>query len=185
MSIPDSQPPSAPTPRSSSLVPLVAAIVVVFIGLAIVAGLLGRQTAQESARLGERIDTLQSDVDALRGQVQALTADAERTAVLSFTDAGYFPVRTNAGTLLLAVADVEPADKGVRVHLRIGNPQAMRYLGYTIGFAWDKGKGQQAFRVPLEPGTWTVVPLTIAPADLGSTKALRITSVTVDEIPAR
>lgn len=182
---PTPQPPAAPPSRTPALAPFVAVIAVVFIALAIVAGLMARQTSRESARLEGRIDTLQQEVDSLRGRVTALLADSERSVVLSFTEGGYFPIRTNAGTLLIAVADVEPVGNALRVHLRIGNPQAMTYLGFTLAFTWDKGKGEQAFRVPLEAGTWTAVPVTIAPADTASTTSLRITSATVDEIPAQ
>lgn len=183
-----SQPPPPPLPSpsgASGLGRLVAGIAIVFVGVAIVAGLLARQSSQEAARLSAGIDALQQEVGSLRREVQALAAESERSAVLSFTDGGYFPIRTNAGTLLVAVADVEPVDSSLRVHLRLGNPQAMTYLGYTLAFSWDKGRGQQAFREPLEPGAWAVVPVMLSPADAERTRSLTITEATVDEIAAR
>lgn len=185
MDRPDPQP-TTPSPfRAPALAPLAAVIAIVFIALAIVAGLIVRQSQQESARLEADVAALRNDVESLRGQLTTLAAESERTIVLSLTDGGYFPIRTNAGTLLVAVADVEPVDNSLRVYLRLGNPQSMTYLGFTLGFTWDKGKGEQAFRQALEPGTWTVVPLTLAPADAASTTSLTITSATLDEIPAR
>lgn len=153
--------------------------------VAAVAGILVRQSRQQSARLEADIAALQKEVESLRSDVNALVADSERSAVLSFSEGGYFPVRTNGGTLLVAVANVESIDNSLRVHLRVGNPNSMTYLGFTLGFAWNLGRGQQKFPNVLEPGTWTVAQVTLSPADAASTKWLRITSASVDEIPAR
>ena len=128
---------------------------------------------------------LQQDVESLKRDVKALRSDSERTAVLDLTDRGYFPVRTNGGTLLIAVAQAEPVENGVRVDLRVGNPQSMTYRGFTLAFAWDKGKATQAYPNMLGPDAWTVVSVSLAPADPKSTTSLTITSATVDEIVAR
>jgi len=180
----DPRPAGSSPSASPNLARVAVGIAIVFIGIAAVAGLIARQSRQASARVSATIDALQKDLDSVRNQVNTLAQDSERTAVLSLSDGGYFPVRTNAGTLLIAVADIEPVENALRVHLRVGNPHAMTYVGFTLAFAWDKGNGQQAFREPLEPGTWVVVPVTLAPADPASTRSLTITSASVDEIAA-
>ena len=131
------------------------------------------------------VAALQMDVESLKRDVKALRNDTERTAVLDLTERGYFPVRTNGGTLLIAVADAEPVENGVRVDLRVGNPQSMTYRGFTLNFAWDKGKATAAYTNMLGPDAWTMVSVSLAPADPKSTTSLIITSATVDEIVAR
>ena len=185
MDTPDRQP-SKPSPaRTPTLALLVAGILIAFVAVAAIAGLIARESRRESARVAAEVAALQKELESLRSRVNTLIADAERTAVLSLTEGGYFPVRTNGGTLLVAVATVEAVENGMRVYLRIGNPHSMAYLGFTLAFLWDKGKGQQTFPDVLAPGTWTVVSVMLSPADATSTKSLTITSATVDEIPAR
>lgn len=175
-----------PSPaRAPALAPLVAGILLVFVAVAVIAGLIGRQSTRESARLAAGVATLQKDVESLRSQVKNLMADSERTAVLPLAERVYFPVRTNGGTLLLAVASVEGIENGLRAYLRVGNPHSVTYLGFTLHFAWDKGRGQQTFPDVLAPGTWTVVSVALSPADPTTTKSLTITSASVDEIPVR
>lgn len=186
MTTPELQPSSnLPPARPPGLALVVTGILVAFLVIAAVAGLIVRSSGQESARLAGELQALQKQVESLVRQVSGLRADSERSVALSLADGGYFPVRTNGGTLLVAVANVEEVDSGLRVSLRVGNPHSMTYLGFTLAFAWDKGKGQQTFRDALEPGAWVVVSVMLAPADRASTKTVTITSASVDEIPAR
>jgi hypothetical protein len=178
--------PSTPLPaKAPALGLIVAGILLVFVAVAVIGGLIARQSTRESVRLAASVATLQKDVETLRIQVKALMADSERTAVLPLAERVYFPVRTNGGTLLMAVANVEGVENGLRVYLRVGNPHSVTYLGFTLLFAWDKGKGQQKFVDVLAPGTWTVVSVVLSPADPATTKSLTITSASVDEIPVR
>ena len=185
MEIPDTEtrPLSAASIRSLGLI--VAGLVTAFVAGAAFAGLLARPSARETARLTAAVGTLHKDLDSLRSEVKTLRADSERTAVLSLTEAGYVPVRTNGGTLLVALASVVGVENGLRVYLRIGNLQSMSYQGFTLAFAWDKGKSQQTFPDVLAPGTWTVVPVMLSPADATSTKSVTITSASVDQIPVQ
>lgn len=185
MDKPEPQPTTPAPPRPPRLGLLVAGILIVFVAIAVIAGLIVRHSSRESDRLAGDLEALQKQVESLRAQVADLSADTERTIVLSLAEGGYFPVRTNAGTLLVAVAHVEDAENGLRVYLRVGNPHSMTYLGLTLAFEWAKGKGHQAFRDALEPGTWTTLSVVLSPADRASTKTLTITSASVDEIPAR
>lgn len=184
MQLPD-QPSSSSVSKTSSLALPIAGIVVVFVAVAVIMGLMARRSAQEATNMAATVAALQKDVESLTRDVRALRNDSERTAVLDLTDRGYFPVRTNGGTLLVAVAHAEPVENGVRVDLRVGNPQSMTYRGFTLAFAWDKGKGTGAYPNMLGPDAWTVVSVTLAPADPKSTTSLTITSATVDEIVAR
>jgi outer membrane murein-binding lipoprotein Lpp len=185
MQSPDQQPSSSPVSRPSSVPWLVAAIVVVFLTVAVITGLRARRSAQEATDMAATVAALQKDVESLRGDVRALRADSERSAVLNLADRGYYPLRTNGGTLLIAVAHAEPVEHGMRVDLRVGNPQSMTYRGFTLAFAWDKGKGTQVYPNVLAPDAWTIVSVSLAPADPKSTTSLTITSATVDEIVAR
>jgi Protein of unknown function (DUF3251) len=185
MQSPDPQPPSSSASKTPSLALLVAGIVVVFVAIAVITGLRARRSAQEATDMAAAIAAVQKDVESLKRDMRALRDDSERSAVLDFADRGYFPVRTNAGTLLVAVAHAEPVANGVRVDLRVGNPQSMTYQGFTLAFTWDKGKGTQAYPNMLVPDAWTVVSVSLTPADPKSTTSLTITSATVDEIVAR
>jgi hypothetical protein len=164
---------------------IVAGIVVVFVGVAVITGLIARRSAQDATTMAETVAALQKDVESLRRDVDTLRDDSERTAVLDLADRGYFPLRTNGGTLLVAVAHVEPVENGIRVDLRVGNPHSMTYRGFTLAFAWDKGKTTHAYPNLLAPDTWTVVSVSLLPADPRSTTSLTITSAAVDEIVAR
>lgn len=185
MQSPDQQPPSSSVSKTPSLALLVTGIVVVFVAIAVITGLRARRSAQEATDMAATMAALQKDVESLRRDVRALRDDSERSAVLDFADRGYFPVRTNGGTLLVAVAHAEPVANGLRVDLRVGNPQSMTYRGFTLAFTWDKGKGTQAYPNMLVPDAWTVVSVSLTPADPKSTTSLTITSATVDEIVAR
>ena len=185
MQSPNQQPSSPPVSQPSSLAWLVAGTVVVFIAVAVVMGLRARRSAQESAKVAATVVTLQQEVESLKREVRGLRNDSERTAILNFTDPGYFPVRTNGGTLLVAVARTEPVENGMRVDLRVGNPQSMTYRGFTLAFAWDKGTTTLAYPNMLGPDAWTMVSVSLLPADPKSTTSLTITSATVDEIVAR
>lgn len=185
MDTPHHQPPTPSSTRAPALAPLVAGILIVFVAVAVIAGLVVRQSTRESTRLAANVATLQKDVESLRSQVKVLMADSERTAVLPLAERVYFPVRTNGGTLLMAVANVEGIENGLRVYLRVGNPHSVTYLGFTLSFAWDKGKGQQTFPDVLAPGTWTLVSVALSPADQATTKSLTIMTASVDEIPVR
>jgi hypothetical protein len=185
MDTPDPQPSTPESAKTPSLALVVAGIVLAFVAVAVVAGLIAQQSTRESARLVADVDALRKEMESLQRQVKTLAADTDRTAVLSLTQPAYFPVRTNGGTLLMAVAHVDDVENGLRVHLTVGNPHSMTYLGFTLAFGWDKGKGTQTFSERLAPGTWTVVPLILAPADRTSTQSLTITSALVDEIPVR
>ena len=182
---PDPQPPSSSVSQTPSLAWLITGIVVVFVAVAVIMGLSARRSAQDATNMATTVTELQKEVESLRRDVKVLRNDSERTAVLDLTDRGYFPVRTNGGTLLIAVAQAEPVENGVRVDLRVGNPQSMTYRGFTLNFAWDKGKGTLASPNMLDPGAWTAVSVSLAPADPRSTTSLTITSATVDEIVAR
>ena len=185
MQPPDQQPSSSSVSQTSSLAWTVAGIVVVFVAVAAIMGLLARRSARDATNLTTTLTALQQDVESLKRDVKALRNDSERTAILDLTDRGYFPVRTNGGTLLVAVAHAEPVDNGLRVDLRVGNPQSMTYRGFTLAFAWDKGKATLEYANLLPPAAWTTVSVSLVPADPRSTTSLTITSATVDEIVAR
>jgi hypothetical protein len=185
MDIPEPQPPTSSSARTPGLALLVVGILLTFVVVAAITGLIARQWTRESAQSTATVATLQKDVESLRGQVRNLMADSDRTAVLPLAERVYFPVRTNGGTLLMAVAGVEEVGNGLRVHLSIGNPHSMTYKGFTLSFVWDKGKGTGVFADVLAPGTWTVVTVMLSPADPAGTKSLTITSASVDEIPVR
>ncbi len=179
-------PQSAPTPpkRTLSLAAVVLAIAAVFVVGAVIAGYLARQSAQES-EMAATIAALQKEVASISRDVKALRADSERSAVLYLADRGYFPIRTNGGTLLIAVAGSEPIDNGIRVDLRVGNPQSMTYRGFTLEFAWDKGKSKQMYANLLPPDTWTMISVSLIPADSRTTTSLTISSAEVDELVVR
>jgi hypothetical protein len=182
---PDQQSSSSSVSQTPWLAWIITGIVVVFVAVAAIMGLRARRSAQEATNMAATVVALQQDVESLKRDVKALRSDSERTAVLDLTDRGYFPVRTNGGTLLVAVAHAEPVANGMRVDLRVGNPQSMTYRGFTLNLAWDKGKGTLASPNMLDPGAWTAVSVSLAPADPRSTTSLTITSATVDEIVAR
>jgi hypothetical protein len=176
----------APTPpppeRSFGLIAVAALVVCGFVAGVLVAALLARQTQYEVTQLRTTVTSLQQDFERFRDSTRTLAASGDRHVVLSFADSGFQPIRTNGGTLLIALGEVKPLQNTVIVPLRIGNPQSVTYKNLVLTYEWDKRQKEEKFEHTFEPGQWTSVQLTLSPADPATTKTVRITSASVDQI---
>ena len=132
MTIPESPTPD-PTPpapeRSFGLIAVAALVVSGFVGGVLVAALMARQTQHDITQLRASVTTLQQDFERSRESTKALAASTDRHVVLPFADSGFQPIRTNGGTLLIALGEVKPLQNTVIVQLRVGNPQSVTYRG--------------------------------------------------------
>lgn len=184
MTTPESSlpPPTPPPERSFGLIAVAALVVSGFVAGVLVAALMARQTQHEVTQLGATVTSLQQDFERFRESTKALAVSGDRHVVLSFADTGFQPIRTNGGTLLLALGEVKPLQNTVTVLLRIGNPQAVTYQNLVLTFEWDKQQREQKFETKLEPGQWTTVQVMLTPADPATLKSVRVTSASVGEI---
>lgn len=185
MTTPESSSP-APTPpvaeRSPGLIAVAALVVCGFVGGVLVAALLARQTRHDLDQLRTSVSTLQQDLERFRENSKALAVASDRDVLLTFSDTGFHPVRTNGGTLLVALGDVSPLQNAVIVQLRVGNPQSVTYEGFALTLEWDKHQSEEKFEQLLEPGQWKTVQATLKPADPAAIKAVRIVAASVNQI---
>ena len=179
--------PTPPAPeRSFGLIAVAALVVSGFVGGVLVAALMARQTQHDITQLRASVTTLQQDFERSRESTKALAASTDRHVVLPFADSGFQPIRTNGGTLLIALGEVTPLQNTVIVQLRVGNPQSVTYEGFVLTLEWDKQQLEQKYEhVMLEPGQWATVQATLTPADPATTKSLRITGASVNQIRVR
>jgi hypothetical protein len=176
--------PAAPEPseRSFGLIAVAALVVAGFVGGVLVAALMARQTQHEVAQLRTGLSTLQQDFERFRDSTKSLAVASDRHVVLPFADPGFQAIRTNGGTLLIALGEVKPLQNTVLVQLRVGNPQSVTFVNFALTFEWEKQRESQKYEQTLEPGQWTTVQATLRPADPETTKAIRITDASVEQI---
>ena len=112
MTTPESSlpPPTPPPERSFELIAVAALVVSGFVAGVLVAALMARQTQHEVTQLGATVTSLQQDFERFRESTKALAFSGDRHVVLSFADTGFQPIRTNGGTLLLALGEVNPLE---------------------------------------------------------------------------
>lgn len=77
-------------------------------------------------RLSARMDVLAADLDSLSGT----------TTTLDPSENGFGSVNTSTGRFLIACDNAEPYLDGERVRVRIGNPNAADYGGFTLKVKW-------------------------------------------------
>jgi hypothetical protein len=152
------------------------------------------------AREAENSVQLQKDLVALEWKVESAD-DSE--AVLDPTDQGYAFVRTRAGSLLVAVDNMTPYGDGQKLTLRIGNPMAITFNGFTVQVKYgrrfpkttDSAKWQEEYKArqdsmrekemkltdTLRPGTWNKVTMILAPASPAEVGYLSI-RIAVDNV---
>jgi outer membrane murein-binding lipoprotein Lpp len=153
--------------------------------------------------LDARIKALESDV--LRLQLQVARHDS---VSLDPAQKGYERIDTDSGFFLVSVTGVEPYLDGYRVHLRIGNPAAARYHGFTLTFTWQEpmpvrkaGESDEeyhkrdrewlkaeshektvSFTETLYPSSWNTVSAVVSPATAKELRGLAISSMETDQI---
>ncbi|QBH21040.1 DUF3251 domain-containing protein [Alcaligenes faecalis] len=106
----------------------------------------------------------------------------EATATLGLTEEGYSVVRTKLGTFLLSVTDIKPFANGVKIHLNIGNPQAMTYAGLDFKADWINAtqQGEQAHKKELSitnkilPNSWNKAEIVLSPAKVDEIKEVQL-----------
>lgn len=130
------------------------------------------QLAEKLAALEEKVLKLQSDqfMASLEGPQEIVWFDPQ-------DDKKYQPVRGPAGPILVILEKVEPYLDGFTVHMRLGNPSAAGYTGFTADVKWGRqfvlGKEADYYKLTdkkieakeyLAPGSWTTVKFNVAPA---------------------
>jgi len=98
-------------------------------------------------------------------------------------------IETNTGTFLISVEKVEPLETGIRLHLKIGNPNYADYQDFKLKFIWGKKWGggltatyeqwrqsltgsEYTFQGKLEKGKWNTVTADLSPTDGGQLEYL-------------
>lgn len=144
-------------------------------------------TVESEAKLTEAIEK----IEALRGQVEVLEIKVktqemfrllENVAYLTPGDEGYSVVRSDMGSMTIALVDIKPYANGSKVTLKLGNPTSATINGLNAKLEWgavdDKGmpanesaKSRSVkFNETLNAGAWTnaaVVLDGVLPTDLG------------------
>ena len=97
-------------------------------------------------------------------------ADSPKPALLSGTERGFELAKTEYGSFLVSIADVEPYLDGFSVTLSIGNPLDADITSGTISIKYGTsssgtlGTVSQDIEQPLIGGRWTDVVIVVAPA---------------------
>lgn len=128
--------------------------------------------ADRVAALEEKVLKLRSDqfLAGLEGPQESVWFDPQ-------DDKKYQPVRGPAGPILVILEKVEPYLDGFTVHLRLGNPTAAGYSGFTADIKWGRkfvlDKDADYYKLTekkieakdyLAPGSWTTVKFNVGPA---------------------
>jgi len=122
--------------------------------------------------LGESLETysqkLQINLD------ERLNSVNQKVAVLNPYSKSYQSIVTNTGMFLISVEKVEPTATGIRLHIRIGNPNYADYQDFQLKLIWGRkwagGYGltyeqwrqslrgaEYSFQGRLERGKWNMV----------------------------
>jgi hypothetical protein len=128
-----------------------------------------------SILLRQDISQLKSDVKKDEEAVLFLLGkinetDGIKPASLSGTTKGFELARTDYGSFLVSLVDVQPYLDGYKVTLSIGNPLDADVTDGTISVKFGPSEADslntvsQAIEEPLAGGHWTNVSVTIAPA---------------------
>ncbi|MGA3007597.1 MAG: hypothetical protein ABSE59_06870 [Opitutaceae bacterium] len=137
---------------------------------------------EENKRLEAETITLRQDVAQLKADMKKdeeavlfllarmNEADNPKPAHLSGTERGFELARTEYGSFLVSIADVEPYLDGYSVTLSIGNPLDADITAGTISIKYGTSSTAtlntvtQAIDQPLIGGRWTDVVIVVAPA---------------------
>ena len=115
---------------------------------------------------------------------QRLDGLNRKTIVLNPFSKDYQTIQTNTGTFLIAVERVEPIERGVRLHINIGNPNYADYRNFKLKFVWGRKRaGEYAipydqwrrslkgveftFNGRIEKGKWNAMAVDLVPVDQG------------------
>lgn len=144
-------------------------------------------TAQPQSDLARRVDSLSAIVDSLHHRVGRLEIDSwlatlDGVAVLKPADQGYSTLKSDYGTITVALEDVNGFANGSRVMLRFGNTTSATLNDVTATVEWGRvdssgvvindpsNTKEVSLQRPLRAGSWTVMPVVldrIPPQELG------------------
>ena len=132
---------------------------------------------------------LESSLEAYSGKLQKnldqrLDGLNRKTVMLNPFSKAYQTIQTNTGTFLIAVERVEPIERGVRLHINIGNPNYADYRNFKLKFIWGrKRSGEYAisydrwrqslrgveftFNGRIEKGKWNAMAVDLVPVEQG------------------
>lgn len=163
---------------------------------------------ERTAALSTQLNTANSNVLTLQGQVMVLNAELQTLltpdafVVLDPTTRAYSVVKTNLGQLLVSVVDFSPYLNGYKLKLAVGNPSFATYNGAKIAVRWgsapqwgakdfDGSKWNQNLQTKnievtnsLLPGSWNRVEIVLAPATADQTAYVAL-SMSLDQIALR
>lgn len=151
---------------------------VVTIALALLCASRAAVSQDDSRSVNDRVKTLERDVKSLKGNVSALNDLLPLSIVWLDCDTHRFTwLKLENGLSFAAICDdVEPYLDGHKVHVKIGNPYAASFGGFS-GTLWygPTPLARQRAAMPLPgvvaPGQWNSVVVTInasKPADMRS-----------------
>jgi hypothetical protein len=122
--------------------------------------------------LAAKIANLEKRLDFQMELINDLLASRHSSALIETSSPNSFSVvDSTVGPILVALKSVEPYLTGYRVTLQLGNPHAVKIIGYTYDVWWSdrtigdpgadtpdwyKNRKHRQLRgtVPLEPGSW-------------------------------
>lgn len=156
-------------------------------------------TAQPQGELASRVDSLNTIVDSLHHRVGRLEIDnwlakLGGIAILKPADQGYSTLKSDYGTITVALEDVSGFANGSRVTLQFGNTTSATLNDASATVEWGRvdssgtvvndhsNTKEVSFQRPLRAGSWTVIPVVldrIPPHELGF---IRITNFAIKGI---
>jgi hypothetical protein len=94
--------------------------------------------AMDGIQLEGRFDDLLGEVNALQFQALDFARTTGTTTTLDPSEKGFGCLNTDTGKFLLACDDVQPYLDGQKLKVRIGNPNAASYSGFTLNVKWGQ-----------------------------------------------
>lgn len=137
----------------------------------------------QQAAANARLAKVETDVFSLW-----TAANSDKVSRLSVTERNYSVVHTDLGNLLFVVQDMSAYANGVKLKLRIGNPNAVSFDGIKIDFWWGKDVASynksMNFPVILPSGAWTFQDVVLTPAKTDEMGYLSVTA-SLDQVRLR
>lgn len=150
-------------------------------------GDLQKQLANLDSQLNAQHTAENIRISNIESKVLSLWFDANYPSAtrLSVTERNYSVVKTAVGSLLFVVQDMTPYANGVKLKLKIGNPNAVNFDGIKINFSWGKDakdalSNNKEVDVPtvFVSGAWTFQDVVLTPAKTNEMGYLSVSAST-------
>lgn len=127
---------------------MVLGIVLVFVLSCSIVGAADEDLKAEIAELKDRVAALEDYVNRLKPSLEEYSrqllnqtelkvkALSDKVIVINPVSKSVGKIESNSAAFLITVKEMEKLDDGARLHLQIGNPNAVTFKGVTLRFRW-------------------------------------------------